>query len=62
MKSFEDICFLKVKGVNQLTKEIVETQDIPSKVVDVAALHRNELTGEYEGVEDIKKQMQEEAR
>ena len=25
MKSFEDLNFLKVKGVNQLTKEIAET-------------------------------------
>ena len=40
-----------MKGVSQLEKEILETKDIEEKVIDQAALHRNEMTEEVEGVE-----------
>ena len=50
MKSFEDLNFLKVKGVNQMAKEIAETHDLDKKVIDRAALHRNEQSNEYEGM------------
>jgi len=50
MKSFEDLNFLKVKGVNQMAKEIAETHDLDRKVIDRAALHRNEQSNEYEGM------------
>lgn len=49
MDSFHDITFLKVQGINQLSKEIAETQDIDEKMIDTAALHRNEQTDEIEG-------------
>ena len=49
MKSFEDINFLKVKGVSKLAKEIAETHQIEQKLIDKVALHRNEKTNEYEG-------------
>ena len=50
MKSFEDLNFLKVKGVNQMAKEIAETHDLDRKVIDRAALHRNEQSNEFEGM------------
>lgn len=52
MPTYNDMCFLKVKGVSQLEKEIEETRNMPNKVVDMNALHRNEITHEVEGEED----------
>jgi hypothetical protein len=51
MQNPKDICYLQVNGVNQLEKEIIETKNIADKVIDLAALHRNEMTEEIEGIE-----------
>ena len=48
-----------MKGVNQLSKEIVETQDIPNKIIDAQAIHRNEQTNEYEAQEEVQKYFNE---
>ena len=40
---------LQIKGRNKLVKEIEETKDMKSKVLDYQALHRNEITEEIEG-------------
>lgn len=45
----QDICFLKVDGISQLEKEIKECKNIPHKIIDFKALHRNEQTDEIEG-------------
>lgn len=47
-----DICFLSVKGQSQLEKEIKETKNIVNKIVDLQALHRNEVTHEIEGASE----------
>lgn len=44
-----DLCFLKVQGISQFEKEIRETKNIPNKIIDMKALHRNEQTDEVEG-------------
>lgn len=48
MQDMSNLVYLQVKGKNQLYKEIEETQSMPSKFIDRLALHRNELTEEYE--------------
>lgn len=48
--------YLQVRGQNQLLREIEQTNMIERKIVDLNALHRNELTDEIEGqhsTEDI---------
>ena len=44
----KDICFLRIRGQNKLFKEIDEIQTIKKKLIDHTALHRNEVTGEFE--------------
>ena len=51
MAAVKDLCYLQVKGRSQLAKEIEETKDLESKVIDLGALHRNEVTQEIEGEE-----------
>ena len=48
MQNVSNLCFLQVNGVNQLEKEINETKDILSKIIDLKAIHRNEVTNEME--------------
>ena len=48
MQNVNNLCFLQVNGVNQLEKEINETKDILSKIIDLKAIHRNEVTNEME--------------
>ena len=43
-----DICFLQVRGKNQLKKEIEEMKNVPNKTIDFNALHVNEVTKEVE--------------
>ena len=52
VQKMSDICFLQVRGQNQLTKEIEEMKSVQCKQVDFEALHRNEVTQEIEGHED----------
>ena len=52
MKKFNDLCYLQVKGMNQLQKEIEETKSIKVKTFNFDALHTNKETGEVEGIED----------
>jgi len=49
MRDVRDLCFLRVKGINQFEKEINEIRNIDTKVIDLNALHRNEITNEIEG-------------
>ena len=48
MSDITNLCFLQVKGQNQLEKELREMKDIHKKVFDISALHRNEMTHEME--------------
>ena len=50
MGDLTNIHHLKIEGVSQLEKEIVETRNLRYKVIDKQALHRNEQTGEIEGL------------
>ena len=43
------LVYLQVRGQNQLLKEIQQTQGIERKLIDQAAIHRNEITKEQEG-------------
>ena len=49
LRNSKDMVHLQIKGKNQLYKEIEETQGMNLKIYDMAALHRNEKTGEVEG-------------
>ena len=53
MEKISDLCYLKIKGVSQLNKEIAETKNIQNKFNDQMALHRNEMTDEIEGAESF---------
>jgi len=52
MPDVNNICFLSIKGQSQLEKEINETKHIANKIVDLQALHRNEVTLEIEGASE----------
>ena len=52
MSDLNDLVYLQVRGKNQLFKEIEECQGIENKVIDHMALHRNEITNEYEAMEN----------
>ena len=52
LRDFNDLVHLQIKGKNQLFKEIEETQCLPTKMIDIMALHRNEMTNEYEGADE----------
>lgn len=54
MQTVNNLCFLQIKGVNKLDKEINETQSILCKVIDRDAIHRNEQTKEVEGEESFR--------
>ena len=49
MTDLNDIAYLQVNGRSQLDKELTETRGLQRKVIDYAALHRNEQTQEVEG-------------
>ena len=52
MNGYQDedrFVYLQVRGKNQLLKEIEETRDLGTKIIDDQALHRNEITKEIEG-------------
>lgn len=52
MQSLNDLCFLQVRGQNQLSKEVEELKSLTHKNIDFTALHRNEITHEIEGFEE----------
>ena len=48
MRDTRDICFLQVRGINQFEKELQEQREVRKKRIDIAAIHKNELTGEID--------------
>ena len=52
MRKFNDLCFLQVKGMNQLQKELEETKAIKVKQFNFDAIHTNKDTGEVEGLDN----------
>ena len=44
MQDIQDLCYLQVKGQNQLQKEIDETKNLGTKYFDGNAIHRDEET------------------
>ena len=49
----DKMVYLQVRGTSQLHKEINQTSTIEEKVIFSDALHRNEITDEYEGDDQI---------
>ena len=52
MQNLKQINHLQVTGQSQLQKEILETKNIAKKYYAIGALHRNELTHEFEKPSD----------
>lgn len=48
MKDLNQLHHLQITGQNQLQKEIMETKNLKKKYYAIGALHRNEMTHEYE--------------
>lgn len=44
MTNLNNLCFLQVRGKNQLTKEVEELKNLVIKHIDFDAIHRNEIT------------------
>ena len=53
MEDVRDLCLLQIKGHNQFSKEVEELKDLPVKLIDMQALHRNEKTHENEGDHEL---------
>jgi len=48
MSDLNDLVHLQVIGKSQIVKELEETRHLDQKLIDMQALHRNEMTQEVE--------------